>query len=142
MTASEGWRFYGEITLPNGNSLPFVTFCYKIKGIYFWSFSIAIGALEELSGYDLAGYPLGTKKDRKWVIDLSKFFYHLAREIFRNAAFDSGGIGYIAGCEEDIKDLIIETIPQERWFGYLLNQNDKLRWFAPNKFGGPILNNP
>jgi len=131
-------QLYGEITILNGDKLPFEVSTYDIEQIIFFSLRIPVGALSELSKLPLGNYSSNTKKENQFINDLSEFFLDIAKDIFIKVKFATGGIGFVAGIEDEIADIDLRNVPKKRWIGYLINDKGELRWFPPNIFKGPI----
>lgn len=130
---------YGVIHLPRKKKAPCSVYSYVLIGTknhYFINVGIPIGALDRLKICPVGVYPFGIKTDyKKWIKELSDLFLDLAKKIFKVYKFQRAIIGYFV---DDEKFLEVKNykIPKERYIGYLINENGKLKWYPQNMFSG------
>lgn len=94
-------------------------------------FSFPIGSLSHV--YDVGAYPIRSGSDTPWKSSVDNWLAELGQRVFDAVPFRLGLVGWDGGDVSDAISLQEHGVPSERWFGYLVPDEGRLKWFASNQ---------
>lgn len=120
---------YGVATLPNSCKAAFVTHVFIFDDGLFVSLGVPLGSLGE--AYPIGAFPYDEAAPTVWWgLEVSTWLSELGQYIFERVPFLRGAIGWMSELADD--ELVNFAIPLRRSYGYLVPEDGKLRYYAPN----------
>jgi hypothetical protein len=128
-------HLYGVATLPNGRRVACGTYAVREdEGPDWLSLYIPMGALS--TAYEVGSYPFGTEgSSSEWRRPLDARLVEIGRAIFSETRFGLALIGHEVSGDLYFDGIATRGIPEERYFGLLLQVDGELVWYPPNNYG-------
>ncbi len=124
-----GLPLYGVATLPDGVSqVAFATTLVEDDDGCWLYAGAPLGSLGTV--YDVGAFPFEAGF-AAWEHEVYAWLYALAEHLFREFAFERAVIGWLTTKEVD--ELAQKRMPENRFHGYIIAADGKLRYYAPNQ---------
>lgn len=97
-------------------------------------FGFPLGALSELMP-SVGAFPFEDGGDFSWRREVDEWLCALARQVFERVPFRFAVVGWVDGSESP-------PVPEERWVGYLVPEDNVLTWHPPNRMAPMAIGAP
>ena len=98
-------------------------------------FGLPMGSLGNV--LPVGAFPFEGDGDLSWRASIDGWLRRLAEHTFNAVAFRLGLVGWTDGMDGGAAELLRGGIPQERWCGFLVPEEDSLQWYPPTR-GAPM----
>ena len=132
----ENWsHLYGKAILTNNDELCPCGVCIiqEESGSDWLDFYFPMGALDALFNTGNSFSKEYSKNVNSWQVEIDEWLKNLAFNIFSKVNFPLALIGLEVSGEAYYKDLIVNGIPEVRYFNYLIRKSKKLEEFKRNE---------
>lgn len=92
---------------------------------------VPMGSLSEVA--PVGAYPFSDGSDLSWRLLMYDWLRQVAEAVFKSAPFRLGLIEHEVCCDAYAEDVRRDGLPEKRWFGYLLPENEGLLWYPPTE---------
>jgi hypothetical protein len=139
----------GVATTPSGHQVACRSVAIRYDDGTDWLYlCLPLGSLG--NAYPVGAYPFDDGRSHSWVLEVSDWFREIAKLVFASMRFRGGVVGFET--EFAFGDVPQDASPSEwlkeagvgdqRWFGYLLPDDQGLQWFPPTEPDAPMTLGP
>ncbi|HST53308.1 MAG TPA: hypothetical protein VLJ61_14955 [Pyrinomonadaceae bacterium] len=130
---AEPTHLQGLALLPNGQKVACGTCLIREEDGPDWlDFYMPMGTLGDV--YEVGGYPfdMTSATHREWQTPVDEWLKGIGEWVFSSVPFSLGLIGFEVSGDAYAAQVSKEGVPAERYFGYLVPEGRKLKWYPPN----------
>lgn len=136
-------HFYGLACLPNGCEAPCSTYTVQDEDGDWLYFGIPLGSLGycyEIGAYPFAETSVDAQQLAAWLRPLSDWLAEIGQFVYAEVPFPAAMTGFLTLVEVDeLLNLPEKPVPEVRWHGILRQVRQRLEWYPPNYFEGPLV---
>ena len=126
----------GRASLPSGHGVACSTVAVRPEGEADWLFfGLSMGSLAK--AYPVGAFPIEDGTSLAWREAIDGWLKSLAAHVHERVGFQLGLVGWTDGAQDTAASIAANGVPEDRWFGYLLPDRDRLVWHPPNQ-GAPM----
>ena len=129
-----GGHLLGIATVPGGQQAACGTFIVREDNGSDWlGFYLPMGALETV--YDVGAFPFYDDESVfAWREPLDAWLVQIAEIIFSVTPFPLALLGHEVSGASSTGEIQSQGIPEDRWIGYLWQENEHLVWYPPSRY--------
>ena len=124
----------GTATVPGGQQAACGTFIVREDNGSDWlGFYLPMGALETV--YNVGAFPFYDDTfNHVWREPLDTWLVQIAKSVFSVTPFSLALLGHEVSGETSAEEIRSQDIPEDRWIGYLWQENEHLVWYPPSQY--------
>jgi hypothetical protein len=132
----ESQCLHGIATLPNRTRVACDSLVVRDDRADWIYFGVPMGSLGH--AYPVGAYPFEDGLPTDWRLPVSEWLRAIGEHTFATVKFRLGLIGWLLAGDVDAEEFAAHGLPEERWAGYLVPTDGRLKWYPSNQPSAPM----